>query len=162
MSTRRYAEKTEVPEARSRQEIETLITRYGATEFAGGWRGNHALVGFRIQGRLIRLVLPLPDPEEREFRLTAAGYTRNKTQQKGAYEQERRRRWRALLLVLKAKLEAVDSGIVTLEEAFFSDLVLPNGQTLSEWYGPQLQRIYEEGQLPPLLPGLPPALPRPE
>ena len=44
--------------------------------------------------------------------------------------EEVRRRWRALLLVIKAKLESVESGIETFEEAFASQIVLANGQTV--------------------------------
>jgi hypothetical protein len=156
-AARRYAEKTEVPESKSKVEIEQLLIRYGATEFASYWRENHAAIGFCLRERLVRIMLPFPPADDRAFRYTAAGYLRGPRQQKEAYEQERRRRWRALILVLKAKLEAVESGILSLEEAFFADLVLPTGQTLSEWFAPQLQRLYETGALPPLLPGLPPA-----
>jgi len=65
--------------------------------------------------------------------------------------QERRRRWRALLLVIKAKLEAVSSGISTLEREFLADVVLPNSKTVSEWLGPQMQALHQSGQMPTAL-----------
>ncbi len=41
-------------------------------------------------------------------------------------------RGRALLLVIKAKLESVESGIETLEQAFLAHVVMANGQTVYE------------------------------
>jgi len=152
---RRYAEWTEVAQEQSQQELEKLLRRYGATEYARGGRESHALVGFVIGGRQIRILLPLP--EERQFRFDPAGRRRAAKQLSAAWEQEIRRRWRALLLVVKAKPEAVASEISTIEEAFLPWVVLPNGQTMGEWAAPQIARAYEQGQLPELLPGLPPA-----
>jgi hypothetical protein len=152
---RPYAEGTEVSEEQSQQQLEKLLRRYGATEYARGWRESHALVGFVIGGRQIRILLPLP--EERQFWFDPSGRRRQGKKLTEAWEQEIRRRWRALLLVVKAKLEAVASEISTIEEAFLPWVVLPNGQTMGEWAAPQIARAYEQGHLPELLPGLPPA-----
>lgn len=46
---------------------------------------------------------------------------------------EVRQRWRALLLTVKAKLEAVECGISTLEQEFLAFIVLPNSMTLGDW-----------------------------
>jgi hypothetical protein len=154
-TTRRYAERTDVPEAKSKAEIEALLVRYGAAEFAAGWSESHALIGFRVRLRLVRILLPMPDPDDHAFTRLSSGYSRGAKAARELYEQERRRRWRSLLLVLKAKLEAVETGISTFEEEFMAHLVLPNGQTMAEWYAPQVARIYDHGSLPPMLPGLP-------
>lgn len=74
-----------------------------------------------------------------------------------AYEQEIRRRWRSLLLVVKAKLTAVADGISTVEREFLADLVIPTGQTLAEWLAPQLEAAYAHGGVPALLPGTEPS-----
>jgi hypothetical protein len=37
----------------------------------------------------------------------------------------------------------------------FADLLLPNNQTMAEFIAPQLERVYTQGALPALLPGLP-------
>jgi hypothetical protein len=68
------------------------------------------------------------------------------------YDQECRQRWRALLLVIKAKLEAVESGIACFEEEFLAHIVLPNGQQVGQWLRPQLAFAYERGNMPPMLP----------
>lgn len=149
-----YAEGTTVPAEQSQMEIEKLLRRYGATTFGRGWRGNNALLGFEIKDRKLRVVLPLPTEEE--FRYDTLRRKRTNQQTEEAYAHETRRRWRSLLLVLKAQLEAVTSGILTIEEALMPWVVLPTGQTMAEWAAPQMARLYERGQIPDLLPGLPP------
>ena len=54
----------------------------------------------------------------------------------------------------KAKLEAVESGISTVEREFFYDVVLPDGKTIGEWMAPQLETAYQTGTMPPMLPML--------
>jgi hypothetical protein len=53
------------------------------------------------------------------------------------WEQDVRECWRALLLLIKANLEAVDRGIVRAEEAFMAFLIAPSGQTVGEIVLPQ-------------------------
>lgn len=67
-------------------------------------------------------------------------------------QQQVRSRWRALFLVIKAKLEAIDLGIMTIEDAFLADTILPNRQTVAEVMRPQIESAYETGNMPPLLP----------
>ncbi len=133
-----YAERTSVPVARSRDEIEKLLVKYNATGFMYGQQGNRYAIAFEMKGRRIRMLLPVPEP--RTFRT------------KAAYEQEVRRRWRSLVLMIKAKLEAIASGVATLDQEFLPYIVLPGGQNVSEWLLPRLDEIDAES-LPPLLPG---------
>ncbi len=69
------------------------------------------------------------------------------------WEQACRQRWRALALVIKAKLEAVSAGISVFEDEFLANIVLPDGQLVGQWLRPQLAVSYEGGRMPPLLPG---------
>lgn len=64
----------------------------------------------------------------------------------------------ALALVVKAKLEAVESGISTFEQEFMAHIVLPNGQTTGQWMIPQIEAAYKTGTMPALLPMLPPTV----
>lgn len=113
-----------------------------------------AVIGFSMVNRQIRFVLPLPDKSDRKFWFTPEKQIKRTEQQAhAAWEQACRSKWRALYLIIKAKLEAVESGISTIEKEFFYDLVLPNGQTLGEYMAPQLQAAYQNNQMPPLLPG---------
>src|SRR5262245_44396717 len=67
------------------------------------------------------------------------------------WEQACRQRWRALALAIKAKLEAVESGIATFEEEFLAYVVMPDGQTVGQHVLPNVERAYSTGQMPPLL-----------
>jgi hypothetical protein len=127
---RLYAEGTKVPVGQSRAELERVLERYGAEAFMYGVDGARAVIQFRASGRLVRFDLPLPKDND----------------------QETRRRWRALVLVVKSKLEAVASGIVTFEEEFLAHIVLPDGSKVAEWMGPQIEEAYASGKMPELLP----------
>ena len=65
-----------------------------------------------------------------------------------------RQTWRALALVVKAKLEAVDAGITVFEEEFLAHIVLPDGRTVGQFTLPQVESAYLTGKMPKLLPGL--------
>lgn len=131
-----YAAKSKVPVQQSRQEIERVLHRYGATGFAYGSQTGRAMVMFETKDRRIRFILPLVPPPD----LNQA--------EAGQFE---RSRWRGLLLSIKAKLEAVESGIETFDEAFLSHVVMPNGKTLAEHMIPYLEDGYSRGKMPPLL-----------
>jgi hypothetical protein len=44
----------------SNEQIERLLQRYGATEFAHGWKQERAVIQFKMRDRHVRFVLPLP------------------------------------------------------------------------------------------------------
>ena len=103
----RYAQNTGVPVERSKGEIERLLSRYGASKFAHGWDREKAVVMFHAHERMIRFTLPLPD--RKDFSTTPTGRERkNPHATEQAWETACRQRWRALCLVIKAKLEAVE------------------------------------------------------
>lgn len=147
----RFAEQTTVPADRSRAEIEKTLQRYGADQFMYGWDQNQAVVQFRMENRHVRFLLPMPDRNDEEFILTATGRERSAPQAEAAWEQATRQRWRAMALVVKAKLEAVETGITTFEDEFLAHIVLPNGTTVGQWMGPQVEKAYLDGKMPPLL-----------
>lgn len=150
----RYASQTSVGADRSRGEIEKTLVRYGAEKFMYGWDGDFAVVGFEMHTRVIRFRLPMPNRHDPTFTKTPTGRTRrDPAAALIAWEQSTRQRWRALLLVIKAKLEAVESGISSFENEFLANIMLPNNQTVGEWAVPQLEEIYASRKLPALLPG---------
>jgi hypothetical protein len=151
----KYAARTEVPEHQSRTEIEKALTRFGATAFAYGWSADHSMaqIAFELAGRRLRFEIATPDRSEKRFTHDRAGRRRTETSMRAAYDQEIRRIWRSLLLVIKAKLEAVATGIVSLEEEFLAHVVLPDGSTVGQWVEPQLAELYGHGDMPALLPG---------
>jgi hypothetical protein len=126
-----YAARTKVPATQTRLEIEGLMKRRGADQFFSGDDGKTAILAFRLHGRHIRFTLPF------------AG-ARN--------QQQVRSRWRAMLLVIKAKLEAIDIGILTVEDAFLGETILPNRETVADYMRPQIAAAYKSGDMPKALP----------
>jgi len=150
-----YAQDTKVTIDKSRSEIEATLKRYGADAFAYGWDDlkRTALITFRLRGRVVRLSPPVVDTNQDRFRYTTNGVPISTALQKSRVEQAQRQSWRALALYVKALCEAIENEIVTVDAAFMAAIVLPNGQTVGEWAGPQLTNMVAEGRMPALLPG---------
>jgi hypothetical protein len=134
--TRKYAEDTAVPIARTREHLEALLRRRGCEGFAYGWTGAQDRVEFVWNRRRIRFTLPRPKRDD--LALTATGLARSDRAIDIAIANEDRRRWRGLLLVVRAKLEAVEAGITTFESEFLAHIVMPNDQTIGDILVPQL------------------------
>ena len=141
-----YASRTTVPVDRSRAQIENLLERYGASAFMYGWEGDIAVVAFKYCSWSIRFRLPMPALDE--FSKTDKGRKREKSSMEREHAQAMRQRWRALHLVIQAKLEAVGCGITTFEEEFLAHIVTPNGQTVAEHVLPALVEAVETGSMP--------------
>lgn len=150
----RYAENTSVSSEKSRGEIERTLARYGADQFMYGWKDLAAIIAFRAKGRNIRFLLPMPAKDDKRFLRDGRGSVRSLDRRMEAYEQEVRQRWRALALSIKAKLEAVETGITQFEEEFYAHIVLPGGRTIYEETNEGVRLAYESGKTPPLLPHL--------
>lgn len=156
MSTRRYAEGTEVSVEKSEAEIRATLRRYGADGFAMGEANGSAQVAFQINGRRIVMRITLPRRDEKRFFVRHPNSRTRKTIEDQAlerWEQACREKWRALSLCIKAKLESVESGIETFEQAFLAHVMLPTGETVGEWAArpENLPAALERGGLPPLL-----------
>lgn len=132
----RFAATTSVSAEQTRNEIERTLTRYGATSFAFYSSNGRAMIAFEAVKRRILFELPLPMEIKDETKRAQAT----------------RQRWRALLLVIKAKLEAVESKITTFEDEFLAHIVMPDGVTLGTHLRPRVAQAYETGHMPPLLP----------
>lgn len=139
-----YASQTSVSSDKSRTEIEKTLKRYGAKSFAYGWNESSATIVFDIDDRRIRFTLPLPNSNERQFTHTATGKPRAANSAGEAYEQAVRQSWRALNLVIKAKLEAVAARIATVEQEFLAYIVDPTtNETVGDIIAPQLKESYQ-------------------
>lgn len=132
---RRYALGTDVDVSKTRGEIEALLNRHGASQTMGGRDGKTrtGFVGFTMGGRQYRIPL-LARP---------AGNRKP--------EQVEREQWRALLLVIRAKLEFISAGMTTAETEFLAHVVLPNGSTVGDELAPRLAEAYATGQVRGLL-----------
>jgi len=152
-----YAARTTVSVERTRNEIEATLARYGAKQFMYGWGKDGAIVAFVVevesgQQRQVRFELPLPSRDLREFTQHSRG-RRTAEASEALWEQACRQRWRALLLVIKAKLEAIEVGVATFEDEFLAYTMLPSGETVSQWLGPQIEIAYDpdKGVMPTTL-----------
>jgi hypothetical protein len=144
--TYRYAAGTRVDVNRSRDELEGLLDRVGADSVASMRDSAAAAVAFRLGGRNYVLRLPFPTEEEiRSSRRVARG------QMEAARLQAIRERWRGLVLLTKAKVVAIQSGISTPEREFLAHAMLPTGQTLGEHLDQHPEQLTTSGQL--MLPG---------
>ena len=150
-----YASNTSVSSDRSRAEIERTLQKYGATQFMYGWREESAIIAFCMADRNIRFILPMPSRTSDEFCKTPTGKPREISASNKAWEQACRSKWRSLLLVIKAKLEAVEAEISIFEDEFMANIVLPSGGTVSEFMLPQIRDSYDHGSMPAMLPMLP-------
>lgn len=127
---RRYAQYSTIEVSKSQSQIQELLKKYGATAFVSGYDGaaGTQAIGFTIAGFKIRFSMAM---------------------QKEVHED--RRMWRAMLLVIKAKLEAVESDISTVEKEFLAWVVTETGQTVGEMLLPQLQQLTHSSKIPKLL-----------
>src|SRR5262245_40838073 len=105
----RYAATTEVAVEKSKRVIEELLRRHGADQYHTGWDKERDIIEFGWKGKQIRFVLPRPTREDHS--LSPSGWARTVRQIDQAIEQADRQRWRALYLIIRAKLECVEAGI---------------------------------------------------
>jgi len=149
-----FAKETTVSTEKSRAEIEMTLRRYGASEFHSGWKAEAAMIAFRLGDLFIRFTLPLPKNSERRFTHKKDRYGRDvkrgEQQAIQEWEQEIRQRWRALGLVIKAKLEAVECGISSVEQEFLAFIVMPNELTVGEWMLDVALSAIRAGEMPQL------------
>lgn len=146
-----YAQGTDVSVERTQTELTALLRKQGASSVAVGFTADAGVIQFESHERQIRFTVPMLASDADELRFTKQRQRRTPSQMQSAHAAEERRRWRALLLVVKAKFEAVESGIVTFESEFLAQVVLPDGHTVHEHVEPTIARAYIEGHVRPLL-----------
>ena len=132
----KYAKTTRVSIEKSQIEIQNLFRKYGAKKFAIEYDKNNLL--FELHGRSIKLHIKDPDINEKEIQFTPTGIKRSPSNIQMVFKQAQKQLWRVMVLYLKATLEAIDSGVIELDQAMFPYFLLPNGKTISEQILPQL------------------------
>ena len=149
----RYANKTSVPEEKSRMDLERLLVRYGADQLIYGWKDGEAVVQFMFDSIPVKIRVPLPSKDDPEFTTTATGREKGDNAALKAWEQSKRTVWRAMLLIIQAKFEAILMGAATFESEFLAYMMLPGGSTIGERVIPQLSMALAQGSLPMLTDG---------
>jgi hypothetical protein len=142
-----YAEGTDVPVNRSREEVERLLKKAGAVQFFAGEAEDRFVVGCKMEGRLVRFTIPIPTIDD------SPKTCPDKYRQSWA-DKEILRRWRCLVLSVKAKLSAVETGFKSFEEEFLADVVMADNRTVYEHIRDGIADSYSSGKVKgPLLLG---------
>lgn len=139
MPVRRYAEGTTVSVDSSRGEITGILTKHGVKRM--GWFGDEVAdeLMFDLGGGSYRFRIARPTLTDIR-RMYPNAYDEN-----AKIDAEWRRRWRANVLLLKAKLEFIASGDTTLDRELLPYRVLKGGKTIEE--------LINDGGLPMLVAG---------
>ena len=147
-----YATDTKVSIARTRAEIDALLEKAGATHIGSMTEPDAALVLFVLEGRRIAFRLPLPARDEFSVGKVNQHQERYRSEPEitKAWEKACRSRWRALLLCIRAKLESVEAGIETVDEAFLAHVMTPDGRRFAEVAVPAITQAYADGGVPRL------------
>jgi hypothetical protein len=143
-----YAEKTEVPIEKSIAEIVGMLKRAGAEQIGQMEEQTRFTIQFAMQDRLIRFRVGLPSLADAPAR-DGRGVTLNARQLASRHQQMIRQRGRALMLVIKAKLESVESEVETFEQAFLANVVMANGQTIYDRVAEPIALEYKTGAVQP-------------
>jgi hypothetical protein len=146
----RYAEGTTVSVESSRGEITGILAKHGVTTMAWGAGPGGDQLQFELNGRRYKFFIERPTArilwevwKEEGKTERVLKYLPNESQ----VAAEWRRRWRAIVLLIKAKLEFSSGGDTTIEREFMPYLVMASGQTLGEWVESQdgQQQLLEAG-----------------
>lgn len=157
-----YAENTQVSVERSQAEVRGILNGQGLTKFGfiedGLRTALHAVLEKKGGPPVsLRFVVSMPDPKEERFtalyRTPRNGRpykigTRSAESAHEEWAKECRRRWRCLVVMLKAKFAAVESGITTFQDEFLAHICLPTGETVGEWAGREVGPALAEGRMP--------------
>lgn len=140
-----YADRTEVPFERSVAEIVAMVKRAGAMQIGQMDDDGFYAIQFSLADRMIRFRLPLPSIEDMPKRDGRNSLLTNK-QLIARLEQAKRSKARALMLVIKAKLESVEAGIETVEQAFLANVVMADGATVYDRISRPIALEYQSGR----------------
>ncbi len=143
---KRYAEGTAVPVQSSRGEISGILASHECQRMAWGTEPKGDTLQFELGGKLFRFAITKPtvDDLKRIYREDGRDWSRVYDQD-AKVQAEWRRRWRAHVLLIKAKLEFIDGGDTTLEREFLPYAVLKDGRTVAD--------LIDGGGLPLLMSG---------
>lgn len=130
----KYAKSTKVSIQRTILEIQKTLMRFGADTFAFIEQRDCTVIGFRCHNRNVRINVNYPaEPEGSSLKIK--------------WKQGKRQKFRALLLVIKAKLVAVEEGVASFETEFLPYLVTSNGATIAEKIIPELDDFSSSGDM---------------
>lgn len=131
----RYAEGTTVTVSQSRGDITGILAKHGVETMAWGSNPKGDYLAFELAGHSFRLDIVKPTAQGLWERWKAEGKgerTLKYLPSDAQVEAEWRRRWRATVLLLKAKLEFADGETSTIDQELMPYLLLRDGTTLGQ------------------------------
>ncbi len=137
---------TTVVAAKSQDHIRVLLKRYAAEgmQFHESFaeRTVRVTFGIRINGHFFVVNIQARIPQAERQQKSGRGF--RELSPKGVDELQMRHEraaWRALFFVIKSRLESVDYGIESFEQAFLAHIVTgKNGTTIGDRIIPQLKQ----------------------
>lgn len=140
MDTKAY-QTTSTSVSKSQENIRQILAKYGAdgVQFSEDWKGMVLLIRFLYSIKDIQysvlFKIPIPKAEAQ----SPTGRARKPIQLIKLQEQLERGIWRAAFWAIKSRMEAVDFGIETFQEAFLSHFEVPGtGKQIGEILIPRL------------------------
>lgn len=142
----RYAEGTKVPVASSRGELSGILAAHGVVKMGWMTEPDGDTLMFELGGHQFRWKIVKPTLEEVRAEFVGRGKRWDLVwDEQAKVDAEWRRRWRAHVLLLKAKLEFAEGGDTTVERELLPYLVAKDGRTIGE--------LIDGGGLPLLVAG---------
>jgi hypothetical protein len=126
-----YAEKTEVAVEKSIAEIISMVKRSGAQRVMQYEEPESFTIQFELRERMVKFRVVLPTIDQMP-RVNGNNVSLDARQRLDRLAQAHRQKARALMLVIKAKLESVESKVESFEQAFLPNVVLADGKTVYE------------------------------
>lgn len=113
-----------------------MLMKYKARKTAFLTDDNFATVIFEIQDYQVKIDLPVP--QKADFRLSPTGNSRKPDAIEKAFLKAIDTRWKVLALVIKAKLQAIEHGVTSIENEFLAQIVLSENRTIRDTVASQL------------------------
>ena len=134
---------TSTPVSKSQEDIKKILIKYGASgvQFLENWQEKILIVKFLyiINTCDYFVIFKVPIPQAGTE--TATGRPRAATQTKKEQEQFERGIWRAIFWAIKSRMESIEFGIETFQEAFLSHFEIPGSNIqIGEILIPRLEK----------------------
>ncbi|WP_415854626.1 hypothetical protein [Sinomonas sp. G460-2] len=129
------------------EEIRQMLAESGASRFRIASEYRRAAVVFSLGDRTFRMLVSPPGPADSQSERTHDWIQPSSRPHESKSAQEAARQaWRQLSLLIRAKLDAVASGIVTFDEEFLAYMVLPGGGTVFQATAPAIAAAYGDAE----------------
>ena len=133
---------TATPVANSQEAIRKILNKYGAdgVQFSEDWKQRKIMVRFLYSVGSIQysvlFIVPIQDVDA----TTPTGRPRKASQLELLKQQAHRGIWRAVFWAIKSRMEAVEFGIESFQEAFMSHFEIPGtDRTIGDMVLPRLE-----------------------